>query len=78
MINKSEARGHLQNFVKFVQTQFGRTIQTIRTDNGSAFHMDSYFASHGIVHQSSCAYAPQQNGIMERKHQHILNVPRAL
>jgi len=28
--------------------------------------------SHGILHQTSCAYIPQQNGVVERKNRHFV------
>lgn len=31
-----------------------------------------------IVHQLSCIEVPQQNGIVERKHLHLLNVAQTL
>jgi len=40
--------------------------------------MHEFFASKGIIHQTTCIETPEQNGIVERKHQHLLNVTRAL
>ena len=35
-------------------------------------------SSHGILHQSSCAYTPQQNGVVERKNRHLVETARTL
>jgi transposase InsO family protein len=40
--------------------------------------MQNFFRQHGITYQHSCVYTPQQNGVIERKHCHILESARAL
>jgi hypothetical protein len=61
-----------------IQTQFITKIKCIRSDNGSKFHMKDFFSTQGIIHQLSCVETPQQIEIVERKHQHLLNVARSL
>jgi len=78
IIAKSETRKHVSDFVTYIHTQFQTIIKVIRTDNGSEFLMHAFYTKYGIIHQTSCTYTPEQNGIVERKHQHILNVTRAL
>lgn len=77
-VGKSEVSTLLQNFCAMADKQFGKSVKMIRTDNGTEFMvLKSYFQKNGIVHQTSCVDTPQQNGRVERKHRHILNIARA-
>ena len=78
MKNKSETRELLQSFVVYVKNQFNRNVKIIRTDNGKEFYWKDFYERHGIIHQTSCNETSQQNSIVERKHQHILNITRCL
>jgi len=75
---KSETRKHIINFVSYIENQFNTNLKCLRSDNGCEFLMIDFFLSKGILHQRSCVESPQKNGIVERKHQHILNVARSL
>lgn len=68
--DKTQVTSLLPAFLTYVNTQFHTSVQVLRSDNGTEF-MNKSLASElhklGIVHQSSCPYSPQQNGIVERK-----------
>ena len=78
MQHKSQTASIIHSFSNMVQTQFRIKIKSIRSDNGSEFHMKDSFSTQGIIHQLSSVETPQQNAIVERKHQHLLNVARSL
>ena len=64
-----------------VQTQFNKTVKMIRSDNETEFFNNeckALFEKLGVIRESSCPHTPQQNGVVERKHRHILEVARAL
>lgn len=61
-----------------LQLLFSMSIQKVRSDNGQEFNIPCYFVEKGIIHQTSCVYTPKRNSVVEQKHQHILNVARAL
>jgi len=78
---KSRVLTVLQKFWSYVHTHFGVSIKIIRSDNALEFDSgpcEEFFSKHDIVHQTSCVDCPQQNGRVERKHKHILEIFRAL
>jgi hypothetical protein len=81
MRHKYETYHYLTLFCAMVKTQFKCTVQQVRSDHGFEFisnPMQTYFQQNGIVHQLSCVNTPQQNGVVECKHRHLLEVARAL
>jgi len=76
---KKEVACMVKSFLTFVERQYGKCIKIVRSDNGTEFMcLKDHFLQHGIIHQTSCIGTPQQNGRVERKHRHILNVARSL
>lgn len=68
MKSKSEVRHLLVSLHKMIFTQFNVGFKAIRSDNTFEFCMVDFFSAHGIIHQKSYAYTPQQNFVVERKH----------
>lgn len=78
---KCDVSSILKTFLAMILNQFEKHVKIFRTDNGSEFFNNTcgeLFKTHGILHQSSCPYTPQQNGVVERRHRHLLETPRAI
>ncbi|KAL4592837.1 hypothetical protein LXL04_005843 [Taraxacum kok-saghyz] len=78
MQNKYEVKSIIPRFLTMVSTQFKASVKIFRSDNAKELLFTDLFHEKGILHQFSCVERPQQNSVVERKHQHILNVAKAL
>ncbi|XP_049934544.1 retrovirus-related Pol polyprotein from transposon RE1 isoform X1 [Nymphaea colorata] len=81
MKHKSEVGHVIKNFINEILTQFDTCVKIVRSDNALEFcasSLEQFFRDKGIIHQTSCAYTSQQNGVAERKHRHILDVARTI
>ena len=73
--NLSELFSIFKKFHAEICTQFNTSIRILRSDNAKEYFsmpFSSYMSSHGLFHQSSYAYIPQQNGVTERKERHLV------
>lgn len=77
MQHKYEALHIVSRFCIMIEAQFSMKIKSFRTDNAKELAFTE-FQNRGILHQFSCVQTPQQNSVVERKHQHLLNVARSL
>lgn len=68
MAFKSQAYKLLEHHIKFLHIQFGGWVKLVQTGNGMEFLSYScqmMLKNFGILHQRTCPYTPQQNGVVE-------------
>jgi histone deacetylase 1/2 len=76
---KSEVFQKFHEFQKMVERQFDRKILAMQTDWGGEYKkLNNFFSQVGNIHHVSCPHAHQQNGVIERKHRHIVEVGLSL
>ena len=81
MKSRSELFSIFETFCAEIKNQFDVQVKVLRSDNAPEYFSDSFInfmSSQGILHQSSCAYTPQQNGVAERKNRHLIETARTL
>ncbi|KAJ9561084.1 hypothetical protein OSB04_006244 [Centaurea solstitialis] len=70
---KSEVFQIFKNFMIMVERQFNTKLKHVQTDCGGEFrNLSSFFQSLGIIHRLSCPHTSEQNGIVERRHRHVV------
>ncbi|KAL0746111.1 hypothetical protein Bca101_101377 [Brassica carinata] len=70
-----------KNFQCYVTNQYNAKLKIFRSDNGGEYTsrlFKQHLAQHGILHQTSCPYTTQQNGVAERKNRHLMEVDRSM
>ena len=67
MKTRAELFSIFQKFHADIRTQFITSIRILRSDNAKKY-----------LHQFSCAYSSQQNGVVEYKNRHLVETARTL
>ena len=79
--HKLEVILKIKQFVQMIERQFEKGIKIIRADNVEDFvnhDLQNFYADVGIIHETSCAYTLQENGVLERQIRLIQERGRAL
>ncbi|PKU80787.1 Retrovirus-related Pol polyprotein from transposon TNT 1-94 [Dendrobium catenatum] len=81
MRTKDEVTNIFISFKTCIEKFTSQSIRMLRSDGGTEFINDKlrqFLVTHGINHQISCPYTPEQNGAAERKHRHLIETTRTL
>jgi gag-polypeptide of LTR copia-type/GAG-pre-integrase domain/Integrase core domain len=74
--HKSDVVHAFTLFKSQAENLLNTTIKTLRTDGGAEYKpITTKFTQ--ILHQTTCPHTPQQNGVAERKHRHIVELSLA-
>lgn len=78
---KDEVFSKIKHYVEMVKNQLGRKPKVIRSDRGREYYNKDvldYLSGEGINFQCTVGYAPQQNGVSERKNRTLMEGARTL
>nr|GEV83693.1 integrase, catalytic region, zinc finger, CCHC-type, peptidase aspartic, catalytic [Tanacetum cinerariifolium] len=79
--SKDEAPKAIIKCIKNIQVHLNATVRNVRTDNETKFvnqTLREFYENIGISHQTSVARTPQQNGVVERQNQTLVEAARTM
>ncbi|GJT71666.1 retrovirus-related pol polyprotein from transposon TNT 1-94 [Tanacetum coccineum] len=78
---KDKAPEAIIKCIKNIQVRLNATVRNVRTDNGTKFvnqTLHEFYENVSISHQTSIARTPQQNGIVKRQNQTLVEAARTM
>nr|GEY07553.1 retrovirus-related Pol polyprotein from transposon TNT 1-94 [Tanacetum cinerariifolium] len=78
---KDETPEVLIDFLRLVQIGLQAQVRIVRTNKGTEFlnqTLHAYFVAEGILHQTSVARTPEQNGVVERRNRTLVEAARTM
>jgi hypothetical protein len=78
MFSKNEVLENFKVHKTEVESQCDIRIKCLRFDGRGEFHFPSYCEYISIIHKTSIAYNPQQNGVAERKNRTFVEMVNTL
>eukprot|EP00253_Pinus_taeda_P014678 PITA_14678 len=78
---KDEVCSWFRSFKALVENQTGKKIKILRTDNGTEYEsneFNNYCREVGIKRETTIAYTPKKNGVVERKNHSIVEATRGM
>ncbi|GKD51259.1 retrovirus-related pol polyprotein from transposon TNT 1-94, partial [Tanacetum coccineum] len=78
---KDEAPDGIIKCIKYIQVCLNATVRNVRTDNGTEFvnhTLREFYENVGISHQTSVARTPQQNNVVKRRNQTLIEAARTM
>ena len=79
--SKDQALESFKKVIARAENESGAKLKALRTDRGGEFTSNLFFvfcSEGGIKHYTTTPYTPQQNGVVERRNQSVVEMPRCL
>ena len=79
--SKDEAYDMFVKYKTNMENLTNKKMKALRTDNGKEYvstKFNDYLSRHGIKHQTTVPYSPQQNGIAERANRTLMEAARSM
>ena len=81
LASKSEALRYFKKIKAAAEVESGHRLKAFRTDRGGEFNSGPFISfcdESGIKHNTTTPYSPQQNGVVERRNQTVVEMARCL